>query len=87
MNLTEDEPIPVEILEKIVPQWWREEPFKYDSFFVNIPVLPDVGKVVIVGAQVKVEICTQLRVEVVISKTTSKVVIVGTQVVEIFTRL
>ena len=26
--LKEDEPLPPEVLDKIVPAWWNEEPFK-----------------------------------------------------------
>ena len=26
--LKEDEPLPNEVLDKIVPAWWNEEPFK-----------------------------------------------------------
>lgn len=27
--LKEDEPLPADILDKIVPQWWNDEPFRY----------------------------------------------------------
>ncbi|XP_077973287.1 adenylate kinase 9-like [Styela clava] len=34
-NLVDDEPLPVEILEKIVPQWFREEPYKSTGFILE----------------------------------------------------
>lgn len=29
--LADDESLPAEVLEKLLPEWWRQEPFKYVS--------------------------------------------------------
>uniref|UniRef100_A0A4W3JUK3 Uncharacterized protein n=1 Tax=Callorhinchus milii TaxID=7868 RepID=A0A4W3JUK3_CALMI len=33
--LTEDEPLPSEVLDSIIPKWWNEEPFKSKGFVLD----------------------------------------------------
>ncbi|XP_077977825.1 adenylate kinase 9-like isoform X2 [Glandiceps talaboti] len=34
-NLQEDEPLPPEVLDNIVPEWWNKEPFKSNGFVLE----------------------------------------------------
>uniref|UniRef100_H3AND6 Adenylate kinase 9 n=1 Tax=Latimeria chalumnae TaxID=7897 RepID=H3AND6_LATCH len=41
-NLIEDEQLPLEVLDSIVPTWWHQEPFRTQGFILeNFPQIPD----------------------------------------------